>query len=421
MIVSFVKAKHMFSVSTIHWGVCDGPWSETRRSSLDGGAGSRGAGRGARSRSSWSFGGRRDRRASEGAGPPVPASGMGTQAALDNPRCRHDDPKYGPYGRFDSTELGGASACVKEWKAGADNGGATSQGVTKDKITVVAVIPNDQQKASDPVAPKQRAGGAPSSYQNSLYDYMLPQMRFFETWGRDIEVKFVTSSGNDEAAQRADLVAIKAMKPFAAMVYAQPPAGLPPLSVLEGGLAQAKILVIGYAATARETNAQEPYRWNTSDSQAGAVNSAEVIGKQLVGKKAQYGGDDVKSQTRTFGVVYDPEATDYAGFTSALAKYKVKVTTPIQLSSATDPTQVQTQVGTTVTKLKAAGVTTVVIFSGYLKDMMNAADEQDGPPSGSTPASGSPISRSSPAATRSRSRSTHSASRQSRRGPRPRT
>ena len=75
---------------------------------------------------------------------------MGTQAALDNPRCRHDDPKYGPYGRFDSTEIGGASACVKAWKAGADNGGATSQGVTKDKITVVAVIPNDEQKKVGP-------------------------------------------------------------------------------------------------------------------------------------------------------------------------------------------------------------------------------------------------------------------------------
>ena len=139
-----------------------------------------------------------------------------------------------------------------------DNGGATAQGVTKDKITVVAVIPNDEQKKSDPVAPKQRAGAAPSTYQNSLYDYLLPQMRFFETWGRDIEVKFIEASGNDEAAQRADLVAVKAMKPFAAIVYAQPPAGLPPLSVLEGGLAQAKILVMGYAATARRRARRSP-------------------------------------------------------------------------------------------------------------------------------------------------------------------
>ena len=69
----------------------------------------------------------------DGAGPPVAASGMGTQAALDNPRCRHDDPKYGPYGRFDTTEFGGGPVCVKAWKAGADNGGATAQGVTRTR------------------------------------------------------------------------------------------------------------------------------------------------------------------------------------------------------------------------------------------------------------------------------------------------
>ena len=42
-------------------------------------------------------------------------------------------------------------------------------------------------------------------------------MRFYETWGRDIEVHFYISSGTDEPAQRADIVAIKAMKPFAAV------------------------------------------------------------------------------------------------------------------------------------------------------------------------------------------------------------
>src|SRR5262245_36736760 len=150
----------------------------------------------------------------EGAGPPVAASGIGTEAALDNPRCRHDDPKYGPYGRFDSTEIGGGPVCVQEWKAGSDNGGATTQGVTRNRITVVAVIHNDEQLKSDPVPPKTRGNNSLGTYQDAIYDYLLPNMRFYETWGRDIEIKFHTSSGNDEAAQRADLVAIKAMKPF---------------------------------------------------------------------------------------------------------------------------------------------------------------------------------------------------------------
>ncbi|HXY90964.1 MAG TPA: hypothetical protein VEP49_00665 [Acidimicrobiia bacterium] len=301
----------------------------------------------------------------EGAGPPVPASGMGTQAALDNPRCRHDDPKYGPYGRFDSTEIGGGPVCVKAWNATDDNGGATAQGVTKDRITVVALVPNEDQLKADPVAPKHREDNSPSTIQNALHDYMLPEMRFYETWGRDIEVRFVTSSGDDEASQRADLVTIKAMNPFAVLILAQPVHGT--FKVLESGIAADKILVMGYAASQKDTAAQAPYRWNSNDPQAAAVNSAEVLGKQLVGKKAQYGGADVKSQTRKFGVVYVEDGIDYAGFSNILAKYGGKVTSSASFGAAdvSDPTLVATQAATMVARMKAAGVTTVVMFVGY--------------------------------------------------------
>ena len=114
-------------------------------------------------------------------------------------------------------------------------------------------------------------------------------MKFFETWGRDVEIKFLTSSGSDESAQRADVVAVKAMKPFA--VFHLIVAGL---DVLETELAKAKIPVMGYSTTATKANLQAPYRWGSSDAQSSAINSAEVIGKQLVGKKAEYAGDDVK-------------------------------------------------------------------------------------------------------------------------------
>ncbi len=312
----------------------------------------------------------------EGAGPPVAASGIGTQAALDNPRCRHDDPKYGPYGRFDSTEVGGGPVCVKEWKAGADNGGATHQGVTKDKITIVAVVLNSEQLKTDPVAPKQLANNAAGNYQDAVYDYLLPQMRFYETWGRDIEMRFYPSSGNDEAAQRADLVAIKAMKPFAVIMYAQPPTGY----VLESGLANAKIPVMGFAATSKVAIEQAPYRWNSGDTQAAAVNAAEVIGKQLVRKKAQYGGDDVKDQVRKFGIVYYSASIDYKGFTDALAKYGGKITTAIDFTTSTDATETASAAATAVTKMKSQGVTTVITAVGVATPFMEAADKQDWTP-----------------------------------------
>ena len=92
-----------------------------------------------------------------GAGKPVAASGIGTSAALNNPKCKHDNPNYGVYGRFNGTTVGGGPICVKPWKDGDDNGGATSSGVTKDAITVVAVVPNDTQLSGTSVA----AGTAP--------------------------------------------------------------------------------------------------------------------------------------------------------------------------------------------------------------------------------------------------------------------
>ena len=176
----------------------------------------------------------------KGAGPPVAASGMGTSAALDNPRCRQTSPSgdilYGGYGRFDTTVVGGGPVCVKAWKAGADNGGATWQGVTKDKITVVAVLPNDTQLESDPVLPKHKADKSPSTYENAIHDTLIPQMKFFETWGRDIEIKFLTSSGSRRgcAARRRrrgqSHEAVRGVRPIVAG-----------LDVLETELAKAQI------------------------------------------------------------------------------------------------------------------------------------------------------------------------------------
>ena len=75
----------------------------------------------------------------DGTGKLTPGSGMATKAALDNPRCTVND-RTGPYGRFNGPTVGGRPVCVRPFKAGEDNGGATSQGVTKDKISVVYVL-----------------------------------------------------------------------------------------------------------------------------------------------------------------------------------------------------------------------------------------------------------------------------------------
>src|SRR5439155_20633241 len=126
--------------------------------------------------------------------------------------------------------------CVKPWTDGADNGGATAPGVTKDRILVYAIIPNDEQLSHvSGAAPTNRAGNTRGTYQDAVHDYLLPIMKFYETWGRDIEVRFLTSTGQDEAAQRADAVKVKAEKPFAVLDLA-PSA----LDVFDAEMAKAK-------------------------------------------------------------------------------------------------------------------------------------------------------------------------------------
>ena len=86
-----------------------------------------------------------------GAGKPTPGSGIATKAALENPRCRTEE-RYGAYGRFDSSIVGGGPVCTRPFKAGESNGGATSPGVTKDKITVVYVIGSIPETRAQPRA-----------------------------------------------------------------------------------------------------------------------------------------------------------------------------------------------------------------------------------------------------------------------------
>jgi hypothetical protein len=283
------------------------------------------------------------------------------------------------YGQGNSTVVGGGPVCVKPWKAGDDNGGATAPGVTKDRILVYAIIPNDQQLSMvGGATPTKRADNSKGTYQDAIHDYLLPLMQFYETWGRDIEVRFLVSTGQDEAAQRADAVTVKAEKPFAIMDLA-PTA----LDVFDTEMAKAKVLVFGFSTTTQKALAQAPYRWGQSDTQAAANNSIEVIGKQLLGKKATFGGDDVKSQKRKFGAVYIQDIIDVDRMKSSFKQYGGTIASEASYtangSTIGDTTSAQEQAPVIATKLKQAGVTTVILFTdvAMTRSLMENATKQE--------------------------------------------
>ena len=103
-----------------------------------------------------------------------------------------------------------------------------------------------------------------------------------------------------------------------------------------------------------------------------------MLGKQLVGKKAELGGDDVASQARKFGVVHDG-SIDYDGFVEQLERHGGTVTESAELSPDQLSEEVQAAAPTIIGRMKTAGVTTIVPFAEYaaLQTLMEVASQQD--------------------------------------------
>ena len=308
-------------------------------------------------------------------GPPVPGTGVGTKAALAGPNC---DATTGTV-KFDR---GTSLPCVVRFKAGSDNGGATALGVTDDSIKVVVYGKSvDQQTASDlAFKPNNLATGGTGTIPDMYEDMAAVFEHAYELYGRKVEFEFVYQTGADEAAQRADAVAVAAKKPFAVL------GGGP---VFARALAAKKILVIT-GGTNQEMEAQQPYRESAAtDVNVPMVGLSELIAKSLKGRPAKWAGDaDFQNKPRVFGIVNSTSATGWSVdidlFKRLLTKAGVKPASQQEFSIPTDPTQVSTraqeQAPTTITKLRDAGVTSVILLNtDYNVDvaLTKAATQQD--------------------------------------------
>ncbi len=298
-----------------------------------------------------------------GVGKPPPGSGLGTKAALNNPKC--NAASVPGWGTFDFVYEGTYGPfCVAP--APKNNGGATAPGVTATSVKVVVVLPNADQYAAGSSKPLNRATGTSNgTFQASWEDEWAAYTHSnFEWWGRQPSFVYVTSGGNDEAAQRADAVKVAAEKPFA--MVDNTPGGLP---TLDTAVAASKIVVYANTGTlAKDTTAQAPYRWAATDALASSVLTGEWAGKQLTKRKAQWAGDSaMQGQTRTFGAVKS-NAIDLDLFDAQFKKYGGTLSTPAleyQAAGGTtgDPATAQQQAPTIIAKLKDAGITSVFLFS----------------------------------------------------------
>jgi hypothetical protein len=288
----------------------------------------------------------------------------------------------GPYGRIGlvTAVLWGPVCLPAKWTG--DNGGTTYQGVTKDAVKTVVLLPNEQQlSAPGTRLPVNYGTGKSGTIKDALEDSLAVYKHFFSanTYGRDVQLSYVTSSGSDEAAQRADAIAVKDTKPFVVLDMAGS------LEVFDSQIAAAKVPVFSLYTTVADSLKQAPYLWGQQDNAAAMINGAEFVGKQVARKKAAYAGDDsMHGTTRKFGLVAS-DALDSSYFTDTLSKYKVKIPpeTTITYTGSTsatgDAASAQTQAPTAISKLKDAGVTTVLLLAdpAMVSAMTTQATAQD--------------------------------------------
>ena len=287
--------------------------------------------------------------------------GVGTAAALSNPQC---DPKTGRI-RFPSVY---APACVAPWPAGADNGGATAQGVTRTSINIVLY------EGPSPTPPATRA-----SLEKQATETLDAFADHYELWGRTLNIHFVPYSGTDEASQRADAIQVAdQIEPFLASSYLLIGSTTPTVWATE--LAARGVISWDETVPFADAHAQPGYRWGYDpDDRLTAISLGDYIGRRLAGRPAIFAGDaSLKTSTRKFGVVYD-QSFDYATLASTLAGYAVKPADALAFDSSEDPATLEQVAATQVERLKSDGVNNIVIIAGavYSGLLSRAAAQQD--------------------------------------------
>ncbi len=295
-----------------------------------------------------------------GSGTNTPVSGA-THEFGKGPNCRADGRQY--------AIARTAAPCVN-WTS-KDNGGATAQGVTKDKILIVRFI-SQVDPATQAILEEAQLADDPAVVKNAYSALFKYYNQHFQTYGREVVFQDYNASGLDENEEqmRADAVDIATtIKPFAVWAGA--------IKVLGAELASRGIVCICTVTLSSEFyQALPPSIFGalpTSTEYAQMV--AEYIGKKLLGRNAKFAGDELdatqnyKTKKRVFGLIYieglrgkvDPEGKRAKDtLVAEMAKYGASFKRTIGYTY--DPGRNQQDLTTMIAAMQGDGVTSVVMF-----------------------------------------------------------
>ncbi|MGH9287456.1 MAG: hypothetical protein ACRD0V_04040, partial [Acidimicrobiales bacterium] len=250
-----------------------------------------------------------------------------------------------------------------------DNGGATSPGVTADSVKVVVYV---SDPAIDPVGSSLIAGAGanldPAVATETMSDYADVFNAVFETYGRPVDLEFYTGTGaaDDETAARADAVAISEQEPFAVLGG--------PLQVqasFSEELAARDVISIPAQPLPQSVTVDNyPMIWGVITPTQAATLAAEAIANLAGPGPAELAGDPaLQGEERAYAVVhYDTADGSYEesfdALRDGLADGGIELTTDIPF--VLDPNRAQEDARTMITRLKEAGVTTVIFTGDFL-------------------------------------------------------
>jgi hypothetical protein len=263
-----------------------------------------------------------------------------------------------------------APPCVQPFEG--DNGGATYPGVTGDSIKVVQYVTDPEL---DPLTAATVAqAGADVSAESAIetIDGLVELYRkLFESYGRtvDVEVYIGTGAGSDLEKAKADAIAIAEKEPF---IVIGGPAQASPVFAAE--LASRGIVCGPQCTLAMPEHIvaeYEPLLWQTgpTPNQAAAL-AAEMIGKLAAPGPAELAGDDATRATdRVYGLLhYDNADGDHQAVFEALrdqlADNGIELATDVEFTL--DLARAQENARTNISRLKAAGVTTIIYYGDPL-------------------------------------------------------
>lgn len=246
-----------------------------------------------------------------------------------------------------------------------DNGGATAPGVTGDAITIVYY----EGQETDPIIAYITDAIHVDDTNGDQFATMKELIRYYETYyelyGRKVNLITFEGTGNatDEVAARADAAQIALQyKPF--VVFGGPAL----TSAFADELAAHQVMCIGCTPgqPASFYSDRDPYVWGL-DGSPGQKEShvVEFLTKQIIGKNATHGGDDVKDKPRKLGLLYLENSNAAKELADKFAADMSAAGSPFAevVAYQLDPSTIQQTATQVITRMKAAGVTTVV-FNG---------------------------------------------------------